>query len=1304
MFGLVVDDSGFELVLGDERVGPRRALGEADFDFLKRIGDRYVRAGSADELVKIGRELFAWLDGEQGQLRVWLQRAVAPVVLEVRGPQWPSGSVWQLLRAPFELLAWPDGGFLAEDGITRFGVARRLGTAAASAELGGYRLGVAFMASSPTGQYELDFEAEEMAILDAVGDARIDLLVEDTGDPEQLGERLSTARLPVVHLSCHGSNNWPGEDGGPGKPVLLMEDDTGGARPTTASELVALLPHDTTRLVFVSACLTATGADSAPHLPSGAGRKAGPGPGGDKELLAHSLSTSLVAAGVPAVIGWDGSVQDQAATLFARRLYQELNRQVDVAVAVGDARRALLASDDPRVRADWHLARVWLGPTGGGPVVAGSQKRSLVSAVHGTKRFLDHKEQVPVARAQMFVGRRKELRRALRVLRNSEKIGVLLHGLGRLGKSSLAARIADRIAGQYAVAVVFRDYSALAVLDAVRDAARTNPAARELIDSQLARVRDRPEAIGEVLVDLLAGPCAQARDGRKPLLLIIDDLERILVSSEDGPHRVAPEHAPVLSAVLRAFNTDETDSRLLLTSRYTFTLNGAETRLDPIQLGALPTVGQRKLHRRQQALATAEHRVERADLASRAVAVSRGNPGLQDLICLRLVYNEHVPLPRAEAAVTGMEEYLRQGNLPEDGEVRDFLENLALDALLEEAGAASAALVRALTLFDLPIPETVVDLVATHVGGSPARLSGLGLLEPHNDLAEPEQTAVAVSPLATGRIAPLTLVEQAALAQATVEVLLAAWTSPPRRRTPEEDLQLTRLAMLADNPAITAQCAVGAIVYLRIGLAATAASLGSEVIALLDRHHHPVSLVLLRVVADAALTSGDGATGQTLLDRAADTDTDEADDSLERARVIADQAQRLIITGDMRKAETLLNQARELFLTAGYDREAAMASGRIADIHYHRGDYDEALRIRHDVELPAFERLGDTRSIAVTWGQIADIYYHRGEYDEALRIRHEVELPAYERLGDTRSIAITWGKIGDIHYSRGDYDQALRIRHEVELPAYERLGVTREIAVTWSKIGDIHYHRGDHDEALRIRRDVTLPALERLGDTSAIAVTWGKIGDIHYRRGEYDEALRIRRDVTLPVYERLGDTRSIAITWSKIGDIAEVRGDLDEALRIRHDVELPAFERLGDTRSIAITWGLIANILFLHGDHEKATSLQLKRLEMNTRLGDLDGIAAANWDLAQIHLDQNDYVAAATRLIESYSTFLDLQRADGIAIVGQAWASLLARAGLTDQAQQVASASLQAATKIGATTVVEHLTDLLDHLSLKEEE
>ena len=60
-----------------------------------------------------------------------LERAARPPVFEVAGPRSPSEAGWAVLRAPFELPAQPGGGFLAEDGLTRFCVVRRLGPAGA---------------------------------------------------------------------------------------------------------------------------------------------------------------------------------------------------------------------------------------------------------------------------------------------------------------------------------------------------------------------------------------------------------------------------------------------------------------------------------------------------------------------------------------------------------------------------------------------------------------------------------------------------------------------------------------------------------------------------------------------------------------------------------------------------------------------------------------------------------------------------------------------------------------------------------------------------------------------------------------------------------------------------------------------------------------------------------------------------------------------------------------------------------------------------------------------------------------------
>src|ERR1035441_6491341 len=82
MTGLVVDSTGFEVLAGGERIGPRRLLGLGDVGLLTGLAARYVRAvqagSDAGAFAELGRELYGWLDGDQGQLTVLLEQADRP--------------------------------------------------------------------------------------------------------------------------------------------------------------------------------------------------------------------------------------------------------------------------------------------------------------------------------------------------------------------------------------------------------------------------------------------------------------------------------------------------------------------------------------------------------------------------------------------------------------------------------------------------------------------------------------------------------------------------------------------------------------------------------------------------------------------------------------------------------------------------------------------------------------------------------------------------------------------------------------------------------------------------------------------------------------------------------------------------------------------------------------------------------------------------------------------------------------------------------------------------------------------------
>jgi hypothetical protein len=96
-------------------------------------------------------------------------------------------------------------------------------------------------------------------------------------------------------------------------------------------------------------------------------------------------------------------------------------------------------------------------------------------------------------------------------------------------------------------------------------------------------------------------------------------------------------------------------------------------------------------------------------------------------------------------------------------------------------------------------------------------------------------------------------------------------------------------------------------------------------------------------------------------------------------------------------------------------------------------------------------------------------------------------------------------------------------------------------------------------------------------------------------------------------------------------------------------------------------------------------------------LGDLDGIANAQFYLASLDLKENRPDDALSRLAESWDILLKIGRADGIAAVGQLYGQVLAS---TDRAKAVSvlRTSLEAFQRLGMTAQAEKVAGLLKSL------
>lgn len=1182
---------GMTLRLDGAGAAKHRQLGEADTTAFESWATRYrdaLEVRSLDwrerrrtQLLALGLEIGRWLDSENW-LSVDLARAATtPWIVEFMVDHLRADDSAEalaqsrFLEAPWELVA-DQNGHLAADFQRMWLPVRRIGHAETPPDDPNRRerLSVLFMAAAPIGAgAPLAYEREEYAILQACRDKPLDLFVEDSGELEPLRDTWANrlGRPDIVHLSGHG--DLLRRPNAPEQPVLVLEDELGNPRLVTADEVATAFAEPRPRLFALAACHT--GETPAPIE-------------GAKPV--EAFARALVSAGAPAAIGFAAPVFDTEATRFAALFYgdlAQLGRSLEAALATARYRMAA-EKDGAGPSADWHLPRLYLGKFGGGTWTRGNRRRALPvdagqSAVLGaTGRYERHN--LPVAGRYEFVGRRRELKAILCAFRASPTKPVMIHGFGGQGKTSLAARVLERNPSLRPVAI-WGTFSVDTVLDAIGRSAKLPLS--DAIAAVRARVKDEPGALYGALRDILVGPCGF--DG-EPILLLLDDLEQALalpVGEHGAPTLNDSATMAALGAILRAFADSDTPSRLLLTSRYRFTLPwsgvdlGTSDFIEQIALPSMPDADrQKQLELRLESL-RARNRLSRPDERTRfddAMRWSFGNARLQDVLT-RVAVNEPAT---ADRIIVALEQRAASDVLETiPSAMRQEVAFIAMEELTRTLSDGDRRLLGAVVDFSLPVPLQPLLRAAGYLGwGNGNRLGDLGLWT----VLGSDEAARVVENHLLAEFVPLPALDDDSLR--SLAQYLPAWFL---RRCGETASQ-------TGNPSRARLC-------LDLSLEAAQDGGDSEG-AIRDRAQALVRKAELEIVR------GEIAIGERLAQQAISLFKQIGDvRSLSVALHVI--ARIKFLRGDLDGA-LALHEKRLMSEVSGDLRERAVTLGEIARIKSSRGDIQGALAL-HSEELREYERIGDFHARAVTLGDIARIKASRGDVDGALAM-HEEQLEVFKRLGYPREQAVALGDIANLRTDCGDLDGALALHNE-RLEIFERLGEARERAVTLGDIARIKAARGHVDDALALHEE-RLEIFKCLGIAREEAVALGDIAHIKADRGDLDDALgRQRRRLEINQY--LGDKDGIATANLDLGYIYRERllvvkapsQEMFDATMNAFATAWTMFNEIERIEGIAISGAPLAQLLLMAGAAGRAKSIleRAQRAAITARREDVVG-------------------------------------------------------------------------------------------------
>jgi tetratricopeptide (TPR) repeat protein len=946
----------------------------------------------------------------------------------------------------------------------------------------------------------LEFEKEEDTIFGVTKNLPVDIDVEDTGSLEGLGEWLDTNEYDVVHIIGHADIDKEGN------PFFWMEDDEGLSVPVKPAQLWKKLSLNLPKLIFLSGCRTGEAPEHAAAL---------------------SFAHHLVSEHVPNVLGWGLPVSDLGASLAAKTLYHDLSRGKNILNSVLRT-RCELYNHYPN---DWSLLRLFSdGSPLHVPLVAKGQEK-LPKPRELQYSYLEN-SQVKVLR-KGFIGRRRQIQLGLRCLRKEDnKVGLLLHGTGGLGKSCLAGKFCDRFK-DHTLIIVPGELNAVTFHEALKDAFFR--ADKDILGLNILKEQ-------EEMPDKIRGLCSSAFQKRNYLILL-DDFEKNMPEREEGVLDLSPEAVPILEALLKYLPYSGKRTQLIITSRYTFSLtfDGIDLvseRLESMGLTSFRDADERKKVSELNNIATYPD----PKIKHQLIETGRGNPRLME--ALNALVGEVKDVTSLLSAAKGKQD--------------EFVQELVLRQLLESQPEVFQTFLRRSSVYRLPVLEDGIGFVSEGVTDWESAAENAVRFS----LMEEDSTRNVrywVSPLIREDIfAELQAEEQKQCHEVAASYYRDLLHDSADLYDPVSGAELIEHALKSGQEDIAIEEAGDRFLpYLRHSLAyREALTLGDKIISHIvepksDDKHSKFMYELGWIYADMG-------------------DDRQAIEYYEQALFI-DRA----VYGDRHpNVAARLNNIGEAWRVLGKPKKA---------IKY----YEQALAIGKVVYGDRHPNVATSlNNIGAAWSALGEQKKALEYYEQALAIGKAV-------YGDRHpNVATGLNNIGEAWYAQGEqkkaleyYEQALAIGKAVYSDRHPNVAIfLNNIGLVWHALGEPKKAIGYYEQALGIAKEVygdRHPDVAR--DLNNIGAAWHALGDLKKALGYYEQALAIGKAVYGDRHPNVAtNLNNIGGTWYALGDPKKAIEYCEQALDIDKEVygdRHPDVAR--DLNNIGGTW-------YALGDPKKA--------------------------------------------------------------------------------------------------------------------
>ncbi|MCK6619315.1 MAG: tetratricopeptide repeat protein [Calditrichaceae bacterium] len=956
-------------------------------------------------------------------------------------------------------------------------------------------LRILVVVSNPAGEGEFDGERALSAIQEALdygrrqGWVELDYLEDATF--ENFQRRLNSFRPHAVHYIGHGGKNpadaeefEPHHAGKPGETFLAFADENGDMRPLYGKDLRGLLGDcPSLRLLVLSGCMT--GQTAAADAFAGVG-------------------TALLDQNLPALVVMQYSVLVDTAIQFAKIFYEAIGRGESASRALGQVRRALAFSRGEH-RADWGIPALYLRAPSLRLVNPAAPPIARAAAAGESINVGD----LPVVAG--FVGRVGELRQLREAAKHPGKPFIYVWGLGGIGKTSLVAKLIEKLAREKAIdaRLVIRCH-------------QIEPSFAALVEKIGSFISLQGKAghadagimlqDGRYDMDTRVSLLNRALQNRR-YLMVFDNFESFFSEKTPQVGRVAD---PPLGEFFRALFNHNWESTFLFTCRYPWDLLAEEPGVNRYA-GGLPRENALLLH--LPGLSPAQTRMLMKNLPQLSRLTFRQQ---EQIIPLLLGHPHTIHLFDGYLSKHSLGTVLADERITGGGELGRGDSRIAPT----EAPAAIIDQLGEYFMDDLwgqlneeekeALGRLAVFRAAVNPGAAAVGPRALQTLLNYSLLQRQEENAALcqVHPVVAGYLESKTAKETQRKYHLQAVEFYVQQEAAKFPKLPEGIDRLT--------PQLLAQLAE---MLARQGHTKPALALTET---LLEMHHH-------------LFAAGEFEAAGSLVTAIYDF---------------------LAMLGRRETAKTLLR--RSIASLEGFNQY--VAKGNLASLLDQEGKWQEALATYQEC-IEYFANIGETgkKNLAVYTGQKAHIYEVRGEYKKALKLEYRVR-EIFEEIDDQNSLAINYIHIAQLLFSMKNYEDALTTGGQA-LEKAQAIGNQQLQAACLHDLCKTLIGLGRWQEALEhFQRSSQIRG--QIGDRAGQADTLSEMGKLLLGSGQYAMALHsfqraLEIDIELQQPSKVADDlEAIGIIFEQQGHFAEALEKYREALRLQQQYGNPQMQRV----------------------------------------------------------------------------------------------------------------------------------------------